>query len=638
MKFFVGIKLFFCCIYLVAAINGTKKKRKSIGLTFRKSEYTQSFCSSLGCKDGRGYTSSNEGECYSVNRCTKCKTTNKSESSMAYCSVIPTILNEITIFQGYLKISKNGLEILKSGMFANGDSYISEDDESKTDESENSQEEDEDDEEDDKEEVIHKSDTNFPAKKSISTSVSSSFSGSVGYSLLQLVSQMSESEFEEGNESNNITTKSNKSRSKSLLSRVFGKKKKNLPDTNQATQFKKTNKFSFSLNNFKNKFRNKNGLVKFNSPTKGIKKNEINPQEKMNSAHISKGTTIELEATGRVLTERLNTCTVIDGYVPLTVHTFLQYYNIKKLSKVRPKKYKYAAFEFMVDSSCDFDELCRKPSNFIGRLTPRQKLVMSNSISIPVGLFKKNGISQVIKSIRTKYICKGPKCFPEQYNSCVKITCALNKADLHDQEWRKIQTENTEEREREVEKAVSNELQNFREFVADENNSLNNEKSTETYSKTMNGPLSFTDAIQNPTIENAAYKIENSKDLVESEQNDQNVKLNNFQDKNETITVETRSEEEIIDAPSDGKRSSGLMERLKRSLGVSAEEEAASNEHEENDSEDSLQEKNEEIPFQPEITISNEIEKSKSNIKNVIYATLGITCTILIIIGVVCIV
>lgn len=68
-----------------------------------------------------------------------------------------------------------------------------------------------------------------------------------------------------------------------------------------------------------------------------------------------------------------------------------------------------------------------------------EQLFRSNSISVPIGIFKSNGISGVISSIKAKYICKSPKCFPKQYNSCIKITCALNQADLHNQKWRKIQ-------------------------------------------------------------------------------------------------------------------------------------------------------------------------------------------------------
>ncbi|KAH8583945.1 uncharacterized protein ELE39_002703 [Cryptosporidium sp. chipmunk genotype I] len=311
MKFFISIKLLFCYIYLVAAISGTKKKRKSAGLIFQRSSFTTSFCSLLGCKDGRGYTSSNDGECYSVNRCTKCKMTNLSESLIAYCSVIPTIQSELTIFQGYLKISKSGLEILNSDIFTDEDSNISENDEPKTDDSEDSQEDDYDNDESD-EEVIHTDDTNFSEKKNTSKSTSNLNKELGVYSLLELVSQMAESEFEEENHNTSNLQKSNKLHSKGLFSKVFGKKKKNKPEKNQATQFKKTNRFSFNLNSLKNKFRdkNKNGSGRLNLSHKEFGESGMNIQQKLNNAQISKGTTIELEATGSALTERLSKCTV----------------------------------------------------------------------------------------------------------------------------------------------------------------------------------------------------------------------------------------------------------------------------------------------------------------------------------------
>lgn len=90
----------------------------------------------------------------------------------------------------------------------------------------------------------------------------------------------------------------------------------------------------------------------------------------------------------------------------------------------------------------------------------------------------------------------------------------------------------------------------------------------------MNGPLSFIDDIQQHSNGNTAYQIENVKDLGESE-GDKKENLHNHKNTNEAIKIQTKKEEEIIDAPSDEKRSSGLVERLKRSLGVSAEEEVS---------------------------------------------------------------
>ncbi|POM84721.1 putative integral membrane protein [Cryptosporidium meleagridis] len=607
-------------------------------MKFFKSSYTDSFCSLLGCKDGRGYTGSGDGECFSVTRCTKCKTASAFESSMAYCSVIPTIKGEITLFQGFLKASKSGKEILNSSTYIDESQETSESNEQKTEDSEGSQDydynDDEDDDESDESDGEGAAGTNRNYSNENISMSTSNLKGGSEFSLLELVSQMTESESDEENENLNNLTKSNKSRSKGLFSKIFSRKKKRKPEESQATQFKKTNRFSFNLNSLKNKFRDKNGSNKLNLSSKYSDKSTVN--QKLKSAQISKGTTIEWEASGSVLSERLNKCTVIDGLVPLTVHTFLQYYNVKNRSRVGFKKNKFAAFQFMVDSKIDSEEICRKPSNFIGRLTTRQKLVTSNSISVPIGIFKSNGISGVISSIKAKYTCKSPKCFPKQYYSCIKITCALNQADLQNQKWRKIQSENIEERKREIEKNVSNELENFREFVAETQGQSNNEENTEIQSNKMNGPLSFTDDIQQYTNENTAYQIENVKDLEES-QGDKKENLDNHGNTNEAIKIETKKEEEIIDAPSDEKRSSSLVERLKRSLGAPAEELTSSN-AEESDTEDNSQEGDEDIPFQPEITINDKIENPQSNLKNIIYVTLGITCTVIIIIGTICIV
>lgn len=87
----------------------------------------------------------------------------------------------------------------------------------------------------------------------------------------------------------------------------------------------------------------------------------------------------------------------------------------------------------------------------------------------------------------------------------------------------------------------------------------------------MNDPLSSTDIIQNSSTENNAYQIENSKDLAESEQNNQSDESSDSQNTNKTAN-DGRKEEEIIGAPSDGERTSSLVDRLKRSLGVPAEE------------------------------------------------------------------
>ncbi|KAJ1610473.1 putative signal peptide-containing protein and acidic stretch [Cryptosporidium canis] len=637
MRVIVTVKLLFCIINLSVAINGTKRKRKSLGLTFQKLANSRSLCQQLSCKDGMGYTGSDSGECFMVSRCKKCRKTSFEESN-SFCSTIPNIQGEIAIFSGSLKLTTRGIETLKSNKFTN-DSETSEDDNFQTGESGSSQE----DEEDEDDDADEENSSEYHVARSNVASSSVGYSGkfgTTGHSLLELVSQMTESEFEEDHKTINNKEKSNKPRSKGLLNVLFGKrKKKNIDSEDQAATFRKSSGLSFSLKNLKSRLLN-NGLNKASSDSDGTKKNKMSLETETITTRISKGTILEWEAKGHLLTERLNKCTDVGGLVPITIHTFLQHFNVKKLSKVKLKRFKYAAFEFTVNSSCSFDELCSKPSIFVGRLTPGQKLVMSNSISVPVGLFKKSGISELLNSIKAKYICKSPRCLPEQYNSCVKITCAINKSYLQDQEWRKIQV--CCSKENEVHRPFC------RKFVAEEQNSISNEKNIGAISNKMNGNLSFIDYSDNLPQKNDAYQIDDSEDSVD-EQIHQNEELGSSESTESSIIAETHKEEGVVDAPPDGVRSSALIERLKRSLGAPAEGESDrddSNSHSQNNvhsntnvghSEDILHADEEEVPLQPEITIITKNKESNGNLKSVIYATLGIACTAILIIGVMCV-
>ncbi|KAJ1607996.1 putative signal peptide-containing protein and acidic stretch [Cryptosporidium canis] len=644
MRVLVTVKLLFCIINLSVAINGTKRKRKSLGLTFQKLANSKSLCQQLSCKDGMGYTGSDPGECFMVSRCIKCRKTNIDESD-SYCSAIQNLEGEVTIFSGSLKLTTRGIETLKSNKFTN-DSETSEDENFQTGESGSSQE-DEDEEDDDTDEE-NSSEYHVGPSNGANNSVGYSGKfGATGHSLLELVSQMTESEFNEDHKTINNKDKSSKPRSKGLLNVLFGKrKKKNIDSEDQAATFRKSNRFSFNLKNLKSRLLN-NGLNKASFDSNGTKKNKMPLETETITTRISKGTILEWEVKGHLLTERLNKCTDVGGLVPITIHTLLQHFNVKKLSKVKLKRFKYAAFEFTVNSSCSFDELCSKPSIFVGRLTPGQKLVMSNSISVPVGLFKKSGISELLNSIKAKYICKSPRCLPEQYNSCLKITCAINKSYLQDQEWRKIQAENIEERDIEIDHAVSNELQNFRKFVTEEQNLISNEKNIGVISNKMNGNLSFIDYSDNLPKKNDAYQIDDSEDSID-EQINQNKELSTSESTESSVIAETYKKG-VVDAPPDGVRSSALIERLKRSLGAPAEGENNrddSNNHSKNNvhsntnvghSEDILHEDEEEVPLQPDITTITKSKESNSNLKSIIYATLGIACTAILIIGVMCV-
>lgn len=314
MKLFVITKLLFYFPIITAAINGTKKKRKSAGLIFSRLEYSKSICMQLGCKDGMGYTGTGEDECYSVSRCLKCKVTSASFHSQ-YCSEIPTLQGELTIFQGSFINTGTGVENLKQISSNNDYSDLSEDDNFKTGDSGSSQEVD-DEVDDEAGDDVDESDTNdnssYYTNEKEKLAVSSSTKSSMnGYSLLELVSQMTESEVEEDVGGINNKANNNTKRSKGLLSRIFSKKKKSNPyNKTQAATFKKASRFSFNMNNFKNKFRNKSGTNKMDSGSEEINTIETAKETRVSTAKISKGNTLELKPNGHLMSERLNKCIV----------------------------------------------------------------------------------------------------------------------------------------------------------------------------------------------------------------------------------------------------------------------------------------------------------------------------------------
>lgn len=306
MKIFVIIKLLFYFFNISAAINGTKTKRKLAGLILGRSQYSKDICAQLGCKDGMGYIGTNEDECYSVNRCLKCSKTG-AKSKLHFCSAIPTLQNELTVFQGTLKPDESSIKTLKLTNSQSDDSDLSDDDNFKTGNSESSQEEEDDDEVD---EEYASGDQSGYIDEQGNSAASLNISVSNGYSLLELVSQMTESEVEDVEVVNN-KAKSNKQHSKGLLSRIFGKKKKtNADDTTQAAKFKKASKLSFNMNNFKNKFRNKSRTNKVDSGSEEANTVETTKETGISTVKISKGTTLEWKPSGRLLSDRLNKCIV----------------------------------------------------------------------------------------------------------------------------------------------------------------------------------------------------------------------------------------------------------------------------------------------------------------------------------------
>ncbi|KAF7457293.1 putative integral membrane protein [Cryptosporidium felis] len=627
MRIFIGFLLLIYCIGPAVTLNGIKRRRASLGMVFKKTTISEARCSLLQCKEGGSYAGTGPGECFTVVRCQNCKT---SFFSASLCSTITAVQSEVTLFQGNFQISHDrmGLFDNKGGSVDSGSELADTEDFSESTDLEPSEED-----EGNGEKSGISENSNIKESEGDSSSSSTSYGDKMSYSLLELFSQVDESEIEENEGTETKGTV--KPRRKGFMKRFIniGKNKAD-DDHNKVATIKKTNKLSFKIAKMFNKFHSKKDK---NEPKSDSKVNELTDLSlKMSGNEMRKGMAIELKLNGKEIKDRTNACTEVNGEVFITVHTFLQFFNIKKQSHLKMKNYKYAAFELMVDTACKFDDSCKRPSIFMGRLTPRQKLILSNSLTIPALELKKNGLSNLIGSIRANYKCKSPRCFPEQYNSCVKITCSMNKAALD--EWNRFQMRNIQERERELQQTISDELRNFRNAVEDERTLSINAKETKSQDE-MNGPFSFNEVVNDTTSENAPYKFEESNENEGSKQNIQGFEVHDDNSILEDHIIEPHQEGEIVVAPSDKEKSLSLEERLRRSLGTSAdEEEKVQSKVTKDESIQDEEESSDNIPIQPEIQIGNvNTRNQNNNLKMIIYITLGVTCVIIIITGIICI-
>ncbi|KAH8740034.1 hypothetical protein FG386_000861 [Cryptosporidium ryanae] len=416
MKRFIFFPVFIAYVNLVIALSNTKSKRRSQGLIFRSTFEYKEQCTSLGCVTGKGYIGTLRGDCFSVKRCNGCSKTQYLGSAMSYCSEIPPFKSEVTIFSGFLE-SLTSLDTSSLESETNED--INEEEKEASD-----IEESEDDDDDDDGTMIIQTKKEKNEKTDKRTSISSSEVFFSSGSLLQLYSQISESsEIEDTNSNNGKQENKKKIRKgiKGIFNRIFSKKKKknNLNEVNKTGDFVKKN-------------------IKFN---KILKKKELNLKKKLNEGisdkikreFVRKDEVVEFILNGDEMNKRISSCSIVNGFASIQVHLFFQFYNTKRQNSLISKRFKYPAFELMVDTKCKDDKSCANPSRFIGRLTPHQKLVMSNSLSITTQALE-SGIKQVLNNARVYYRCKSPKCFPKQYNSCVKITCTMN-SESKDREW-----------------------------------------------------------------------------------------------------------------------------------------------------------------------------------------------------------
>lgn len=57
-------------------------------------------------------------------------------------------------------------------------------------------------------------------------------------------------------------------------------------------------------------------------------------------------------------------------------------------------------------------------------------------------ILSKNGLSTIIQGLKATYKCNSKLCYPNQYNSCVRITCSSNQNTLQQEKWKAKQVRN----------------------------------------------------------------------------------------------------------------------------------------------------------------------------------------------------
>ncbi|KAH7647486.1 hypothetical protein FG379_000702 [Cryptosporidium bovis] len=309
MKGFILLLVFVTYVDLVIALSNIKSKRRSQGLVFRSTFESSEVCISLGCGSGKGYVGTKGGDCFSVKRCNKCSTTQYFSSAFSYCSTIPSLNSELTIFYG-------SLNSLTSFEVSNFESETSEEigDEGKEvsdiDESDDDDDDDDDDDNDDnhKEDMLSEQITkgkNERVAKKMSISSSEVFSSS---SFLQLYSQVSESsEIDDANSDigrNKGKENDNKKyskRIKGIFSRMFSKKNKDKQndDLNGFSQAESTVKKNLTL---KKLFKKKNKVT--------AKKKYEGISSKLKQVFVRKNELVEFNLKGDEIYKRIPLCPV----------------------------------------------------------------------------------------------------------------------------------------------------------------------------------------------------------------------------------------------------------------------------------------------------------------------------------------
>ncbi|KAL7069067.1 hypothetical protein ACR3K2_06000 [Cryptosporidium serpentis] len=674
MNFLVGLLPILLITTNSQKLEALELKSKKFDFVYQKTLKTNSICQTLGCKVHKGYTGTSPGECFFVTRCSGCKRTTKLHSPASFCSTFSSFSEEITLFQGFLQIEEGIAS--KSDSNEDTDSFLnsgndkddisnsiedSKDSESflKKDKSELDSEQ-----EEVSSQIVNEDDENVNNMYSLN-SLKSSF--------LQLHSDMS-TDNSDSLEENEIQKKSNKkhtnnsSKSKKVNNSKIPKIFKNILKKKK-TGNKKSDKddddddIEDDIEIEKKKKKVSRGFPRLNIFERKKSKNkhvETEYEYENEESSMRMGSKVEWFLEGEKFLSKINDCEVINNSVQLTVHTLMQFYStgISNKEKIFFKKHKYPSFEFKVDVHCKEDSKCIKPSQYMGRLRPNQKLLLSNAVSVPMNILSKNGLSTIIQGLKATYKCNSKHCYPNQYNSCVRITCSSNQNSLQQEKWKAKQESLNKERLNIMDSTVSKELQIFR----DEST-----KAAEERKRILDQQSEFKKEIFKKDVEIIEKKVsyDNNYDIINKDEEESKQDINdatlvtqefkqnskNFNNKsninkdgetNLSIKYQTIHEGEAIAAPTEEIRQQSLEQRLKRSLSIADTniDEAEDQEvHEKNQDDESLNQ----IEFnevQPSIPIDRETDEPivyKSNGKIIIFVTTGIVAFLLILGGILCI-
>ncbi|KAK6588788.1 hypothetical protein RS030_2233 [Cryptosporidium xiaoi] len=305
MRRFIILLVFVTYVDLVIALSNIKSKRRSQGLVFRSTFESTELCISLGCGSGKGYVGTKGGDCFSVKRCNKCSTTQYFSSAFSYCSTIPSLNSELTIFYGSL----NSLTSFDVSSFESETSEEIGDEEKEASDIDESDDDDDDDNDDNhKDDMLSEQTTKGKSEKvakKMSISSSEVFSSS---SFLQLYSQVSESSEIDDADSDIVRNKGKKNanknygkRIKGMFGRMFSKKNKNKKndDLNVLSQAESTVKKGMTL---KKLFKKKNKVT--------AKKKYEGISSKLKQVFVRKNELVEFNFKGDEIYKRVPLCPV----------------------------------------------------------------------------------------------------------------------------------------------------------------------------------------------------------------------------------------------------------------------------------------------------------------------------------------